>query len=144
MKRITLLACAVILILLLTACSGELTDRNRIIRVYRKNEAAFIKAASEGKFKDLEQIDGVQEVSVRRSGDYYEVDIYCGGSGFGSSTSYYGILYSEDFYPESNFIEYPNEWFIEGNGFRYKQADGDNSKYYESLGNNYYYYEEHY
>lgn len=129
---------------LLAACSRELTDKNRIIRLYRKNEDAFIQAASSGDFSKLENIHGVQEVNVRRSGDNFEVEIYCGGSGFGSSTSYYGILYSKDFYPESSFIEYPNEWFIEGNGFRYKQADGDNSKYYESLGNKYYYYEEHY
>ena len=140
MKKL-LYAVALIVICLLSACSSNLTSKESVVNLYTKNEALFIDAASKKSFSDLEKINGVQEVLVR---DNY-VDIECGGSGFGSSTHYYGIFFSEDDDLCAVNVAGPlNELVKDGNGYRYEQSDGDNEYYVEPLGNHYYYYEAHF
>lgn len=132
-----------IVICLLSACSSNLTSKESVVNLYTKNEALFIDAASRNSFSDLEKINGVQKVLVRDD----HVDIQCGGSGFGSSTHYYGIFFSED----DNICAVDvagagsrDELVEDGNGYRYKQSDGDNEYYVEPLGNHYFYYEAHF
>ena len=135
--------CVVFLLMVcfLSACSSNLTSKERIVNIYKKNEALFIDAASNRSFSDLEKINGVQKVLVR---DEY-VDIQCGGSGFGSSTHYYGIFFSETDNLCAIDVAGPRDELVEdGNGYRYKQSDGDNEYYVEPLGNHYFYYEAHF
>ncbi|MBQ9392404.1 MAG: hypothetical protein IJU18_00235, partial [Oscillospiraceae bacterium] len=130
-----------IVICLLSACSSNLTSKESVVNLYTKNEALFIDAASKKSFSDLEKINGVQKVLVW---DNY-VDIQCGGSGFGSSTHYYGIFFSEDDDLCAVDVAGPlNELVEDGNGYRYEQSDGDNEYYVEPLENHYYYYEAHF
>ena len=129
-----------ILLLIFSSCS-LLPDRESIIKLYQKHEEAFAEAAVENDFTSLEKISGVAKVSVSDSC----VDIFCGGSGFGSSTSYYGIFYSES--DDLTAIDVAGENIsleADGDGYRYSQPDGDNEYYVEPLGNHYFYYEAHF
>ena len=126
---------------LLSACFNNLTSKESIEELYTKNEILFADAASSGNFADLEKISGVNEVLVQ---DGY-VDIRCGGSGLGSSTHYYGIFFSETDDLCSVIFSGPRDELVEdGDGYRYKQTDGDNEYYVEPLGNHYFYYEAHF
>lgn len=142
MKRVWCLMILTV-ICLLSACSSNLTSKESIVNLYAKNEALFIDAASDGSFSDLEKITGVQSVYV--FDEYEYVDIQCGGSGFGSSTHYYGIFYSETDNLCAIDVAGPRDELVEdGSGYRYKQSDGDNEYYVEPLGNHYFYYEAHF
>ena len=135
--------CLVVLIMVcfLSACSGNLTSKESIEKIYIKNETLFVNAASDRSFSDLEKISGVQKVLIW---DEY-VDIQCGGSGLGSGTHYYGIFYSEADDLCAVEVAGPlDELVAVGNGYRYKQSDGDNEYYVEPLGNHYFYYEAHF
>ncbi len=141
MKKRVFFAAVLTAVCLLTACFGNLTSRESIVKVYNKHEDKFIEAAENGSFSDLEKIRGVQRVLVWD--DYVNVEF--GGSGFGPNTSYYGIFFSETDNlcavdvsgPLSGLVEY-------GDGYRYVQPDGDNIYYVEPLGNHYFYYESHF
>ena len=134
------IVCLIVLIVvcLLSACSGNTTSKESVVNLYTKNETMFVNAASDGSFSDLEKISGVQKVLVWD--DY--VDVQCGGSGFGSSTNYYGIFFSETDNLCAVDVAGPlDELVSDGIGYRYRQPDGDNEYYVESLGNHYFYYE---
>ena len=131
----------IIMICFLSACSSNLTSKEAIVNLYTENEALFASAASDGSFSDLENLSGVQKVLVY---DEY-TDIRCGGSGFGSSTHYYGIFFSEKDDLCAVDVAGPlDELAKDGDGYRYKQSDGDNEYYVEPLGNHYFYYEAHF
>ena len=130
-----------LIVCLLSACSSNLTSKESIVNLYTKNEALFIDAASDGSFSDLEKIRGVQKVLAWDEC----VDIKCGGSGFGSSTHYYGIFFSETDNLCAVVVAGPRDELVEdGSGYSYKQSDGDNEYYVEPLGNHYFYYEAHF
>jgi hypothetical protein len=112
-KPITLLFMLLCLVYVLASCSRNLTDQSDIVSLYRKNEDAFLHAASNGDYSAVEKINGVQAVLVKE--EY--VEIKCGGAGFGSSTHYYGIFYSAD--------DMDLAWMVEqGDGYLYQQEDG--------------------
>ena len=135
--------CLIVLLAIcfLSACSDGLTSKEDVVKLYTKNEERFEKAAATGNFPDLEKIKGVAKVLVWD--DY--VDIQCGGAGFGPSTHYYGIFYSEaDNLCAIDVAGPAAELTADGDGYRYKQSDGDNEYYVEPLGNHYFYYEAHF
>ena len=140
-KFIALILALLCFVLVFTSCSKNLTKKSDIISLYQKNEDTFLKAASSGDYSSVEHINGVQRVLIWE--DY--VDIKCGGAGFGSSTHYYGIFYSDNDNlcaidvagPENKLVKY-------GDGYLYQEDDGDNRYYVEPLGNHFYYYEAHF
>ena len=144
MRKRTLLLLGAILVLLLAACSRELTDKSRIIAQFRKNESTFLSAAETGDFSAVSRLRGIREITPR--GDEGEIEFYCGGRGLVPASSYYGIL----FIPGAQDAELSQvfgastEWSAEGEGYRYRQTDGDNDFYYEPLGHGFFYYEEHF
>ncbi len=130
----------VLLALLLGGCSGNLTDKDRILSLYRGNESAFASAVESGDYSAVKKLRGVREIHIRE--DSGEIEFYCGGKGLVPGSSYYGILYSKtDF---RRLAESSPEWFAEDGGYRYEQSGGDNRFYYEPLGNGFYYYEQHF
>ncbi|MBQ5607968.1 MAG: hypothetical protein IIU86_02975 [Oscillospiraceae bacterium] len=131
---------ALLMFVSLESCSGELNSREEVIALYQKNEEAFLDAAQKGEFAPLEGIRGVTEVSIYED----HVDIYCGGTGFGSATAYYGIFYSAKDNLAAIWCAGPREQLVfDGNGYRYQEPGpgGDNQYYVEPLGNHFYYYE---
>ena len=137
------LRCSLILLtlILLSSCSNNLTNRSDIVALFQNYEDAFIEASTSGNFSKLEAVPGVQKVLTF---DEY-IDIQCGGSGLGSSTSYYGIFYSETDDLCAVDVAGPHEELVsDGDGFHYEQSDGDNEYYVEPLGNHFFYYEAHF
>ena len=144
MGKRTLFILGAILVLLLAACSRDLTDKSRIISLFRKNESTFLSAVETGDFSAVSRLRGIREISTR--GDEGEIEFFCGGRGLVPASSYYGILYipgAEDAELSQVFGDSP-EWSAEGEGCRYRQTDGDNEFYYEPLGHGFFYYEEHF
>ena len=144
MGKRTLFILGAILVLLLAACSRDLTDKSRIISLFRKNESTFLSAVETGDFSAVSRLRGIREISTR--GDEGEIEFFCGGRGLVPASSYYGILYipdAEDRELSQVFGDSP-EWSAEGEGCRYRQTDGDNEFYYEPLGHGFFYYEEHF
>jgi len=131
-------------VVLLCLCSLLLPKEekiDRITRLYKKNEEAFILAAESGDFSSLSSIRGVKEVNVRENA----VEIWCDGAGFGPSTHYYGIFYSaDDDLGAIGLGGSAEEFEPSGDGYLYLQKDGDNRCYVEPLGNHYFYYEAHF
>lgn len=141
MKKAIACLLSVFLLVALASCSKNLTDKNDIISLFHKNEDCFKEASASGEYNELERIKGVQEVIIW---DNY-VDIQCGGSGFGPSTHYYGIFFSlSDDLCAIDVADPADELKEDGNGYRYRQQNGDNEYYVEPLGNHYFYYEAHF
>lgn len=131
---------AVILSVLLLGCSSELTDKEKIIALFYKNEDLFLSAAETGDYTVVESLRGVQSVSFNK--EFQRIDFYCGGTGLVPSSVYYGICYfydAEETFSEI-FIKYP-EWYADDEGgYHYRQDGGDNRFDYEPLENGFYYY----
>ncbi len=127
---------------LLSGCSNNLTDKNDIIKVFTKNEAVFTEAIKSNNFDNAKKISGIQDIYI---GDDY-IDFICGGSGIAPSTHYYGFFYSSnDDLTAFNGGICPKEELIEnGNGFSWKQKNGDNTYYVEKIGEHFFYYEAHF
>ncbi len=143
-RRRVLLFPALLFLLLFAACSRDLTDKSRIEALFRKNEAAFLAAAETGDLSALRRLRGIREIQTR--GDGGEIAFFCGGRGLVPASVYYGILYlpgsaGKDL---SQVFGASPEWSVDGAGYRYRQAEGDNEFYYEPLGNGFFYYEEHF
>ena len=141
MKRFVCALLAALLLLPAAACARNLTDREPIVRLFRKQEAEFLAAAATGDWKRLERLSGVREVDV------YDgcADICCGGSGFGSSTHYFGIFYSEaDELCAVRLAGPEEELTASGSGYLYEQRGGDNRYYVEPLGHHFFYYAAHF
>ena len=142
MKKALSLLLAAALALCLAACAGGLTSKRKIISLYQKNESIFAAAVESGDFAAAEKLRGVKDVVVREDGG--EIRFYCGGAGLVPSSSYWGILWEKDPQVFAALALTSPEWSVRGQGYRYRQAEGDNDFLYEPLGNGFFYYEEHY
>lgn len=141
MKKAILCLFILFTMIVLPSCSNNLTNYSAIISLFQNHEDSFIEASISGDFSKLEEIRGVQKVSTGNQC----VDIQCGGTGFGSSTHYYGIFYSEaDDLCAIDVAGPRDELVADGNGYRYQQHPGDNEYYVEPLGNHFFYYEAHF
>lgn len=141
MKKVILCLFILFTIIVLPSCSANLTKRSDIISLFQNYEDLFIEASTSGEFSKLEKIKGVQKVLTWNKC----TDIQCGGAGFGSSTHYYGIFYSETDNLCAIDVAGPrDELVVDKDGYRYKQSDGDNEYYVEPLGNHFFYYEAHF
>ena len=141
MKKVISLLVLFAMVLVLSACSNNLTEKSDIISLYQKNEQVFLLAAENGDYSAIEGIKGIQKVLVW---DTY-IDIQCGGAGLGSSTHYYGIFYSADDNLYAIGVAGSRDKLVEqGEGYLYQEENGDNRYYVEPLGNHYYYYEAHF
>ena len=138
MKRVISLLVLLAILVCLSACSYNLTEKKDIISLYQNNEEIFLRAAENGDYSAVEKIKGVQKVLIW---DAY-VDIRCGGVGLGSATHYYGIFYYPDDNPCEINVAGSGYKLIElGDGYLYQEENGDNRYYVEPLGNHFYYYE---
>lgn len=74
----------------LTSCRG-LTSRESIVSLYLENAGAFRRASETGDWEALSEINGIERIEAEERC----INMLCGGIGFGSGTSYYGIFYSD-------------------------------------------------
>ncbi len=127
-----------------SACTQNLTDKERIVTLFEQNEMLITDAVQTGDFEKVRQIKGIQNVYI--SEQYNYIDFECGGSGFGPSTHYYGFYFS----PEDDLTAWNGgacpvqELIVDGEGYSWQEIDGDNRYYVEKIGDHFYYYEAHF
>ncbi len=118
-------------------------SKRQIFSLVNKNYELLNECIDSNDFSEIEQLKGVKEV-------YYEndaLDVYCGGSGFGSSTNYYGFYYSPYDKPLivwCGHVSIDTELISEGKGYSWKSSDDDNWYYTERIRENFFYYESHF
>ncbi len=155
LKKKIIIGCGTIVIILIIAfisfviwfdsMISDNLSKKEIFELVNENYSIIIEDVSENDFTDTKKIKGVKEVYS----DTDVIDVYCGGSGIGSATSYYGFYYSPDGLPRdawcgSNFGRTPDELIPEGKGFAIKNSNDDNYYYTEKIKDNFYYYEAHF
>lgn len=141
MKRLILLVACLCL-----CCAGcgfvnPEAEKNRVFGIVEKRCALLLEDIAIGNFARSMAIAGIEDVTAEKgpSGDWF-VEYSCGGHGFGSATSYWGFYYSAD--DDMNRIWCAGQPLVpEGNGFLYRQEDGDNRYYTEWIMDHFYYYE---
>lgn len=86
----------------------------------------------------------IREISCHEEG----VSFYCGGTGIGSATNYYGFYYSFDGLPKDYWcgtsFGSPGMLKPDGDGFSIKNSNDDDYYYTEKITDNFYYYEAHF
>ena len=120
-----------------------LTEKERIIRYVRKHEGLLLRYIEK---RDDDILKNQPIIEQIRTNDTY-IDFSCGGSGFGSETSYWGFYYSESddlsaLCPASSSKQ---ELRKSGNGYVWEESwqnpRGDNTYYVEPIVDHFYYYE---
>lgn len=116
----------------------ELTDRDKIISLYTENAEVFRKAVETGDYDEVKALDGIQNVTELDD----RIEFYCGGTGFGSETSYYGILYTEDdilntWHRDGYYVD-----IEDGDIVFYEGGRGDNVLRYAPIEDGFYYFAE--
>ena len=120
-----------------------LTEKERIIRYVKKHEGLLLRYIEK---RDDDILKNQPIIEQIRTNDTY-IDFSCGGSGFGSETSYWGFYYSESddlsaLCPASSSKQ---ELRKSGNGYVWEESwqnpRGDNTYYVEPIVDHFYYYE---
>lgn len=84
-------------------------------------------------------IKGIEMISTEGS----IIEFECGADGFGSESSYYGFYYTEKDNPEAIWC-CGGKLTKDGNGWSWKESNGDNSYYTEKICEDFYFYLGHY
>lgn len=155
MKKKILIGCGtIVLVLIIVFISfiiwfdsmiSDNLSKKEIVELVNDNYLIILDDINENDFTDTNNIDGVKEIYH----DSDVIDVYCGGRGIGSATSYYGFYYSPDDLPKdawcgSSFGRTFDELKPEGKGFAIKYSNDDNCYYTEKIRDNFYYYEAHF
>ena len=155
MKKKIAIGCGTIVLILIIAfiffiiwfdsMISDNLSKKEIFQLVNENYDIILNDIIENDFTDTEKLKGIKEVYS----DTEVIDVYCGGTGIGSATSYYGFYYSPDGLPKdawrgSNFGRTSDELTPEGKGFAIKNSNDDNYYYTEKIRNNFYYYEAHF
>ncbi len=147
-KRVLRITLIVVLFLVLgalwPALQGEPQSREYTAALFQQNRSAFDSAAAQaverGSGQGISRPPGVQDVTFW---DYEgtAVEFSMGGSGMGSSTTYWGLQYV----PSGERLGFQGlrleGWISDGDGWRWEESGGDNRCYIQELDEYWYYYE---
>lgn len=118
-------------------------SKRQIFSLVNKNYELLNECIDSNDFSEIEQLKGVKKVTI----DNDVLDVYCGGSGFGSATNYYGFYYSPSNKPLvvwCGYIYQSNTFSPENNGYSIRHSNDDNWYYTEKIRENFFYYESHF
>lgn len=146
MKKRIFFVFVLLMLAILSSCSlsKDLTERERIIKLFSDNKDLIISSIESGDFTEIEKISGIQSVYNSEENNY--IDFFCGGKGFGSGTSYFGFFYSpnNDKTAWSGGMCSSNELIPWNHGYKWQEKNGDNEYYVEELCKCFFYYEVHF
>ncbi len=126
--------------LYLIAAGDDRADQDDIFEFVRENEAEMLAAIEKG---EIEAFGNRGVVKTVHESEMY-IKFSCGGAGVGSGTSYVGFYYTAN---GSAAVIGESPSFAEklvpcGNGFEWRETDGDNRYYTEQICGHFWYYEE--
>lgn len=145
MKRLLLILFSAVFVLSCSSCGifNDKADKEDIIELVVENRETLIECIESGDYSELDRFKyrKILEIDVNET----SVDFYCGGSGFGPSTSYCGFFYSaegsmRDVWCAPLFSALTPE----GDGYIWREHGGDNSYYVQPICDNFFYYESYY
>jgi len=137
-KPIILLAVVLTVIILFQACDRIFFDhlsKKQIFALVSDNEELLLQCIAENDFEKAYAIKGISYISVEEK----IIEFGCGGSGFGSGTSYYGFYYTTD--DNMTAIWCAGPVVPDGRGYSWTEENGDNRYYTEKICDCFYYYE---
>ena len=125
--------------LFLVATGDDSADKDEVFEFVCENEEELLQAIEDGDFSSFENQGFIKDIDA----DDTVVDFSCGGAGVGSGTSYVGFYYTPDndmtavwCAPSSASSMTPS-----GDGYEWREPNGDNRYYTEQISGNFYYYE---
>lgn len=139
MKRALFVVGMLAFLVVLAGCGSPQARRNQVFQLVEENYETLCSDVEQWNFDRSRAIEGIESVEPDEGGSAF-VEYDCGGSGFGSSTAYWGFYYSAN--DDLTHIWCANEPLLpSGDGFLYQQEDGDNRYYTEKIAEHFYYYE---
>ncbi len=125
--------------LFLVATGDDRAEKDDILEFVRENEKELLTAIENGDFSAFENTGFIKDIDA----DDLSVDFSCGGYGIGSGSFDVAFFYTPNndmtaawCAPSSSDSLIPS-----GNGFEWKEPNGDNRYYVEHICGNFYYYE---
>lgn len=125
--------------LFLVATGDDSADKDEVFEFVCENEEELLQAIEDGDFSSFENQGFIKDIDA----DDTVVDFSCGGAGVGSGTSYVGFYYTPDndmtavwCAPSSASSMTPS-----GDGYEWREPNGDNRYYTEYICENFFYYE---
>lgn len=147
-KRLACLLLLACFVMFLTACAplalfffdtlvSDHLSKKEIFSLVKKNEELLRNDVANHDFTKSAELKGIVEINVEEE----IIDFDCGGSGFGSATSYYGFYYASGDDKMTAIWCGGGPLSKDGDGYSWREAEGDNSYYTEEICENFYYYE---
>lgn len=125
--------------LLLVATGDDGADKDEVFEFVCEHEEELLQAIEDGDFSSFENQGFIKDIDA----DDTVVDFSCGGAGIGSGTSYVGFYYTPDDDMTAVWCA-PSSisaMTASGDGYEWREPNGDNRYYTEHICGNFYYYE---
>lgn len=117
---------------------NDMISKEKIFSIVEQNASAIKEDINNNDFTFSMHLKGIKDINTQNNGI---IDFYCGGAGFGPSTSYCGFYWSEnDSISDIWCAGTKDEIKPDGNGFSYHQVNVDNYYYTEKICDHFYYY----
>ena len=116
-------------------------EKSDIVSYVKENEKLLIDCIGNKDFSAIKQNNFIQDINPTPEKDF--VEFSCGGAGFGSATQYCGFYYSADDDMTEIWCSPTDDGPLckSGDGYLWKEKDGDNTYYTEKICGHFYYYE---
>ena len=136
---VSLTGCGALYLSALVIMGDDRADKSEIFAFVRENEAELLQAIQT---RDFSAFENQGFIGTIRANDE-SIEFSCGGVGMGSSTSYVGFYYTstDDMTAVWCAPKSADDLVVCGDGYEWKQPDGDNRYYTEHISGNFYYYE---
>lgn len=125
------------LFLYLIATGDDRADKEDIFDFVCENEEELLKAIKKSDFSKFKNKGFIKEINA----DDLVVEFPCGGFGVGSGTSYVGFYYTPNDDMTAPWCAASGNLTRSGDGYEWKEPNGDNYYYTENICGKFYYYE---
>lgn len=125
---------------IMVALSDDRASREEILTFVQEHQDLILSCIEQKDYSSLDSYSIIKE--IYEYGDH--IDFYCGGSGMGSQTNYWGFYYSANDYLKAVWCAQPGELIPRDNGYYCAEEGGDNSYYVEYICDHFYYYTAHF
>lgn len=147
MTDVRKILCLILLLLMAVSFSScgflnlldDRAEKADIFTFVNENKDTLAECISKNDYTAIEGNNIIQKIKT----DEDIVEFFCGGSGFGSATSYRGFYYSADDDMTAIWCGplYNEPLTKSGDGYSWEEKNGDNTYYTENICGHFYYYD---